>query len=340
MFCKTLAVAVLSLFPILSCNAIYLVKDLGLNEIGNSKPIAINDRNEVVGTVQIEGKKEFFHWSPESGHTILYQIPQGATIVQMNNLSQVIGNYLCWEGLWSPKQVVHPFIWSYESGFVDLESIESEDTYAISINDTGRVLLVTKSNECFLWENSAVSKIKEASQLYKENGIVSAALSNQEFVCVKSQLAQTSGPFTILHKDLTTGHVTLPNFPYEKPMLKSLNGKGTLIGTFILNGQSLGFIEIKNGRCIPLPNFQPNALNEGNDVVGILTTPRAHGAILLANMAFYDINALLLPKEKQTVAYDEVISLEGINNKGVMAGTIRCGMGKHAAIVYSAHTKI
>jgi hypothetical protein len=84
----------------------------------------------------------------------------------------------------------------------------------------------------------------------------------------------------------------------------------------------------------------PNGINDENSVVGMITSPKLLGGISLGDGKVCDINTLLFPKEQQSVHFDEVVSLEGINNKGLMIGTIRTGQAKHAALLYTLNNKI
>lgn len=326
MYYKFLLLTVYSLILSVVCEAQYDVKDLGLREIGNSFPLSINNRDEVIGTVQIGDKEEFFYWNPQSGKTILYQIPKGATVVQMNNCGQVIGHFSSWEGVWAPQLRVHPFIWSDESGFVSIDAIDSQDTMAVSINDCGQAILMTKEGSCYLWQNGDLKKIDEATNLFQEKYTYSALINSQEFVFVNTQ-------GFLCRKDLKTNQLTSTKLRYTHHMIKGLNKMGQLVGTGLNQNEQIGFLLYKNGKLLPLTNFLPMDINDSNCVVGTILSTKRRGGIFFDNLKLYDINTLVLPKEKQSFAFDEIISLNGINEQGTIVGVARTGKVSHVVIL-------
>lgn len=305
----------------------YLLHDMGLWDYGQSHATSINNSGQVIGYLFVENDRKTFIWEKEKGCRIIEKIPNGAYAVQINNKGQVLGDYYEKEGWWSPKHVLHPFIWSEKEGFRDLGSIDSENTKALSINDQGQVVVITTDSQCYLWEDGDYKKIDAATHVImdKESNVVCGVLNDQEFAYVRRDPSDKKNPIALYRINLKTNEVMkVWNPKKDVPYLTCSNGQGTLAGYIVRPNRPNeyeGFVIGKGGAHTTIHNFCPNQMNERGVVVGsIYSDGNQDRGGIYQNECLLDINELLLPPEKQQIGVQGIVLLAGISNSGWVIG--------------------
>jgi probable HAF family extracellular repeat protein len=134
----------------------YRFVDLGLQESDQSEALAINDNGLIAGTYQMLGEKYYFLWQENKGITLI-DLPVSASIIVLNNMGQIAGNYKDDNG----KE--RGFIWDPYCGFYDIGTLGGNFTKVYDMNDFGQIVgesessnisLVDDRNEqhAFLWQ--------------------------------------------------------------------------------------------------------------------------------------------------------------------------------------------
>ncbi len=312
----------------------YLIKDMGLFEEGESRATGINDRGEVVGIVRINDVQKVFLWSPRTGRKILDDLPQGAYAMGINNRGEVWGQFFSLDGWWSPKWVMHVFRWSEERGYDDLGAMDSMGTAVACVNDLGQATFITTENQCYFWNDWDKTKLDEASNVVQHGDLdlICARMNDTDLVFLKKGPKEKKGP-QLFKMDLNSKECTrLFEDKKETPYPTTLTKEGKLGGFFTTQGKYEGFI-LSQKELTTIPNFRLNSMNDQGLAVGTLILGKEEYGALYKDDKLLNINDLMLPSEKQPLAFERVISLKGINRDGQMIGVVDSWNTKQAVLL-------
>lgn len=306
----------------------YLIHDIDLGDAANSLPIKINNASEIVGVFDKDGNSEPFFWSPISGLTVISDIPSGEDwfrIESMNNLGQVVGTCLVKEGWFFKADVKHGFIWSQDSGFIDLGSINGKDTWALDIDDRGRVVLVSEGS-CYLWDAGKITKlnniigVRSPSKSYPD-----VVMNNHDQIAFYQDLPNRKG---VTHDaklcDLNTHECrSIMNDLKGIPSVGAINDFGTVVGTIFHYNRVDGFIAWpKNGLQI-VRNFEPMSLNCDAVVVGSSYNENSDlRATIFKNGWLSDLTDVSMPADPSTRMSGHLIMATGINDAGAITAVL------------------
>ena len=145
-------------------SGIYQMGDINTLQSDESCPYSINDNGQICGTFKLRGKSYVFIHDNEKDIMIV-DIPDGCIPVKINNLGNIVGNYINQNGS------TRGFFWNTEDGFIDLGSLGGLNTVVMDLNDhgqivgyseTGRTSLIAsrgKEKHAFLWESGSMQNL-------------------------------------------------------------------------------------------------------------------------------------------------------------------------------------
>lgn len=249
---------------------IHEIPELGCAE--QSQPFSINNRGEIIGELYYSNRTDYFFWSPKSGLTLINGFPSSVTdirVEKMNNIGQVVGTCMISSGWFFKSYVAHGFLWSQQTGYVDLGAIDGKDTYALDCNDSGKVVLVSEGS-CYLWDNGIITKVDGIKGVRSPIGYYPDIVINN-----KDQLA--------FYQDIPNGKVVKHDakiynmVTYESrslmdghkgaPSVGAINDYGTVAGSVQQYRRTDGFLAWPTGAFQVILNFIPYSLN--NDAIAV-----------------------------------------------------------------------
>lgn len=302
-----------------------------LSHADKSKPITINNRGEILGSFEEGDQTGHFFWSPQSGLTIIGGFPSNVHNVRvenMNNKGQAVGTCVFRSGWFFKTDVKHGFRWSLETGFEDLGAIDDKDTYAVSGNDSGKVVLVSGEN-CYIWENGYVTKIESIKGLrYPTSYYPEVVINNKDQIAFYQDLpngtvvthdAKIYNMNTYESRSLMDGHKGVP-------FVGAINDFGTVAGSVYHFNREDGFLAWPTGAFQIIENFKPYGIN--NDAVAVgssFNEDSVKRATLFKDGVISDLTELSLPLDKSIEMTEYLMSALDINDKGAIVATMTDG---------------
>lgn len=136
----------------------YEVIDMGVSGADESRAVAINDKNQVLGTLTNQGKESVFLWDKDCGLQILDFPP--CYDLKLNSNGQIAG--ICSKGDYFNEV----FIWDKATGFYSIGTFNGENS-VLHFNDQGQILIGSHfGNSCdaalYLWDHGVVEDISGA----------------------------------------------------------------------------------------------------------------------------------------------------------------------------------
>jgi len=209
-------------------------RDLGLEPVGNTQAVAVNDSGQVVGTSEvltdINGTNFFvpraFLWDETGGIQDLGTLGGGSFSFanDVNVLGQVVGYGDTSEGF------NRAYVWDATNGIQALGTLSgTRSNRARAINDSGQIVGFESGVGGFVWD--------------QESGIQPMGLGNPYDINNSGQVVGGGG----LIWDTTNGtrnlaDLILPNLGWELDFAFSINDAGDIVGVGQLNGETRGFL--------------------------------------------------------------------------------------------------
>lgn len=209
-------------------------RDLGLEPVGNSQAVAVNDAGAVVGTSEvltIIGTSSFyaplaFIWDESSGIQSLGTLGGNFSFAADVNASGLVVGYSE-----TAAEIERAFVWDRINGMQDIPTPSTGFSRAVAVNDLGQVLGGGEGGVAFIWD--AV------------NGMQSIPVGGNDI----NNLGQVVGGFvgdpTIW--DATNGSrrladLILPNSGWNLEIAFAINDAGEIAGYGLFNGEIRGFL--------------------------------------------------------------------------------------------------
>ncbi len=229
------------------------LQDIGLEPVGNSESVAINDSGQVVGTserletVNIDGTPtplyvpHAFIWDANTGIQELGGLGGNFTFATgINNNGQVIG----YGDLATGQECA--FVWDAVNGIRELPTLHGGGTRAVAINNAGQVLIAESQFGSYIWDaNTGFTLDPVGGFAFNDlNQIVGGTVGDPSIwdpVYGKRQLADVIFPGTGWRLDI--------------PL--TINNAGEIVGYGTINGGAPGIL----ANAGPRANLNPTWIN-------------------------------------------------------------------------------
>jgi|694.fasta_scaffold27668_3 hypothetical protein len=319
----------------------YKIHPLGLDSATSSYPWIMNGKGDLLGTFETKGEslRKIFIWNKDTGTVVVDQIRKGSSAVGLNNLGQITGNFRSLDGWIISKWQTHPYFWSaseksfFSSGFSDIGMIGSEDTYSLGIDDEGNILLLcSKDNQLYFWSQGKTTILKGASNIFCEGSIHNARLNNRKQIAFVQKDAQNKMEVFLMDVVTEEKRSILKN-TNGVPYVYALNDEGDIAGIIKSQGKKKGFIAHRDGSIEYMDNFFPQAIRDDGMAVGQMLVGDNYLGAIYEHGKVTNIHDLMLPPEQQSLAYDQIYTLTGISNDGLICACVSTAGVKQAVVL-------
>ncbi len=208
-------------------------RDLGLEPVGNTQAVAINDAGQVVGTsevlMDIDGSNFFipraFVWDDLNGiHDIGTLGGFGAFANDNNELGQVVGYSD------TPEGFSRAYIWDAENSMRDLGTLTGTGSNrARAINDVGQVVGFESGEGGFIWD--------------QVSGLQPMGLGNPYDINNSGQVVGGGGLiWDSINGTRDLADLIPPGLDWQFEFAFAINDAGDIVGVGTLNGEIRGFL--------------------------------------------------------------------------------------------------
>ena len=169
---------------------------------------------------------------------------------------------------------------------------------------------------------------------HAELDFVCAALNDSEFVFLKKGPQEKKGPALYKMELSTRKCVRWMEEKKETPYPTCLDKAGTIGGVFHNQSKYEGFLSKSDGSLEIIKDFQLWGMNDSGQVVGAMIVGKELRGGVYQEGELFNINDLMLPPEKQPLAYEHILSLTGVNKSGQMIGIMSSWNTKQAVLLH------
>lgn len=326
---KTLSILLLFVSTSALYSTNYSIYEVDLGGAESSFPISINNTVQILGTLNKEGVPHHFLWTRDTGLAIMEGFPVSANYIRietMNNNGQVVGTCLVNDGWLLPYWVLHGFLWSLETGYVDLGAINGKPTSAEGINDNGKIVLRSEGS-CYIWDNGKITPLPDVVGLRTLWADLSfypqVVINNNDQLAYYQNLSSWYIPFkgAKLYNLTTQESRSLTNGIEGDPHVAAINDSGTVLGTlvhkYVFTSTYDGFLAFPNGDFKVFPNVMPLGLNASNTAVGFRKNENSEmRAVIIEEGIVSDLTELCIPSESNENPKNTIIVATDVNDMG------------------------
>lgn len=352
---QTIVGAVLSFLPIHLQGLDYWVQDLGTLGTDESYATGINNQNTIVGSVR-QGNSDHsdFLWKGRGELVYLPHLHYPTQSPVVNNNNQVVSIFWHKTNYYFISNTVskHIYIYNDDGSVEDIESPsgwkkqelatwqtpsvwDEEDLSILSFNDRGQVLVsdsskTNKAAKFAIWENGAFKDI--------ETSVISNAYCmNNKGVILGRKWVQKEGvnvPMLVLYNPANSFIVEIMRD--INIITRKLNDLGQVI---ISQGQKdalpKGFLwDLKKG-LVELEDFAPLAFNNQSQIIGFQMTGLQNKKKIPLMWTPSEVIPLapFIGLDNPDSIWNEITSLDGINDNGYIIGQGMFDGKKHAFVL-------